>query len=99
MTKAEKVKMHERVVKLYHGKEPTSHMQNFFDCVVSRDTPISDVETHHRTMTCCHLCNIGLMLGRELKWNPKTEEFEGDEQATTLMTRPRRDKYSWKVTT
>jgi hypothetical protein len=39
------------------------------------------------------------MLGRELKWDPKKEEFEGDEQATMLMKRPRRDKYSWKVTT
>jgi hypothetical protein len=74
-------------------------MQNFFDCVVSRDTPISDVETHHRTMTCCHLCNIALMLGRELQWDPKKEEFMGDEQATKLMSRPRRDKYSWKATT
>ena len=99
MTKADKEKMHDEIVKLYHGKEPTTHMKNFFDCVVSRDTPISDVETHHRTMTSCHLCNIALMLGRELKWDPKKEEFEGDEQATKLMSRPRRDKYSWKVTT
>ena len=40
-----------------------------------------------------------LMLGRDLKWNPDKEEFEGDEHATHLMTRPRRDKYSWKATT
>jgi hypothetical protein len=93
------VKQHEQVVKLYRGKEPTHHMKNFFDCVASRDTPISDVETHHRTMTSCHLCNISLMLGRDLKWNPEKEEFEGDEQATTLMSRPKRDKFSWKATT
>jgi predicted dehydrogenase len=99
MTKDDKEKMHGRVVKLYHGKEPTSHMQNFFDCVVSRGTPVSDVETHHRTMTSCHLCNIALMLGRELKWDPEKEEFDGDEHATKLMTRPRRDKYSWDKTT
>jgi myo-inositol 2-dehydrogenase/D-chiro-inositol 1-dehydrogenase len=99
MTKGDKEKMHAQVVKLYHGKEPTGHMQNFFDCVASRDLPISDVETHHRTMTSCHLCNIALMLGRELKWDPEKEEFIGDEQATKLMSRPKRDKYSWKVTT
>jgi hypothetical protein len=74
-------------------------MENFFNCIGSRGTPISDVATHHRTMTCCHLCNISLMLGRELKWDPQKEEFVGDEQATMLMTRPRRDKYSWKATT
>jgi hypothetical protein len=39
------------------------------------------------------------MLGRELKWDPKKEEFIGDEQATMLMSRPRREQYSWESTT
>lgn len=99
MTKDEQLKLDEEVVKLYGGKQPGNHMKNFFDCVESRGTPISDVETHHRTMTSAHLCNIALMLGRELKWNPEKEEFEGDEQATMLMSRPKRDKFSWKATT
>ncbi|HVT30587.1 MAG TPA: Gfo/Idh/MocA family oxidoreductase [Lacipirellulaceae bacterium] len=99
MTKADKVKLHEAVVKLNRGKEPTYHMQNFFDCVASRDTPISDVKTHVRTMTCCHLCNIGLMLGRDLHWDPEKEQFVDDEEATKYMSRRRREKYSWKATT
>ncbi|MFO0791623.1 MAG: Gfo/Idh/MocA family oxidoreductase [Pirellulales bacterium] len=99
MTKEDQKKLDEEVVKLYGGKQPGNHMQNFFDCVKSRETPISDVETHHRTMTCCHLCNITMLLGRELKWDPKKQEFEGDEQATMLMSRPRREKYSWEKTT
>jgi myo-inositol 2-dehydrogenase / D-chiro-inositol 1-dehydrogenase len=99
MTKDEQQMLDEEVVKLYGGKQPGNHMQNFFDCVDSRGTPISDVETHHRTMTSCHLCNIALMLGRELNWNSETEQFEGDEQATMLMSRPKRDKYSWDKTT
>jgi predicted dehydrogenase len=99
MTKQEQEKLDEAVTKLYGGRQPGNHMMNFFDCVENGGTPISDVETHHRTMTCCHLCNIALMLGRELKWDSKKEKFEGDEQATMLMSRPRRDKYSWKATT
>jgi predicted dehydrogenase len=98
MTKEDKATLDEEVTKLYGG-QPGNHMKNFFDCVKSRKTPISDVETHHRTMTSCHLCNISLMLGRELKWDPKKEEFIGDEHATALMSRPRRDKFSWKSTT
>jgi hypothetical protein len=39
------------------------------------------------------------MLGRELHWDPTKQEFIGDEQATMLMSRPKRDKFSWKVTT
>jgi myo-inositol 2-dehydrogenase / D-chiro-inositol 1-dehydrogenase len=99
MTKDDLKKLDEQVVELYGGKKPGNHMQNFFDCIASREKPISDVETHHRTMTCCHLCNIGLMLGRDLKWDPDKEEFVGDEQAMKLMSRPRREKYSWEVTT
>jgi predicted dehydrogenase len=99
LTKEEEVKLKEQVVKLYGGKEPGNHMKNFFDCITNGGTPISDVETHHRTMTSCHLCNIALMLGRELIWNPGKERFEGDEQATMLMSRPRREKFSWQATT
>lgn len=98
MTDDDKKRLHEAVVKLY-GSEPGDHMRNFFDCIKSRGTPISDVETHHRTMTTAHLCNIALMLGRDLKWDPKAEKFEDDKQATQLMSRPRRDKYSWQATT
>jgi predicted dehydrogenase len=99
MTKDDEQKLDEAVNKLYGGKQPTNHMQNFFDCIASGGTPISDVETHHRTMTSCHLCNIALMLGRDLKWDPAKEQFEGDEQAAMLVSRPRRDKFSWEATT
>ncbi len=99
MTAAEQQTLQGEVVKLYHDKEPVDHVQNFFDCVKSRGVPISDVDSHHRTMTTCHLCNIALMLGRELKWDPKKEQFNGDEQATALMSRPRRAKFSWAATT
>ena len=48
-------------------------------------------------MTSCHLCNITLMLGRKLQWDPKKEEFGGDEQANALMSRPGRSEYSVKA--
>jgi predicted dehydrogenase len=99
LTDADKNALDEEVIKLYGGKKPRGHMQNFFDCIESRSTPISDVDTHHRTMTACHLCNISLMLGRELNWDPQNEQFNGDEQASLLMTRPRRKKFSWDTTT
>ena len=68
-------------------------MKNFFECVAERVQPVSDVFTHHRTMTSCHLCNIALWLGRDLKWDPKAEHFIGDDQANALMTRPSRDEF------
>ena len=46
-----------------------------------RTQPISDVYTHHRAMTTCHLANIAIRLGRKLKWNPETEQIVGDDEA------------------
>lgn len=98
MTEADKKNLQEAVVKLYGG-EPGDHMRNFFEAIKKRGKPISDVATHHRTMTTCHLCNIALMLGRELRWDPQAEKFVGDDQAAQLVSRPRREEYSWKATT
>ncbi|WP_339909315.1 Gfo/Idh/MocA family oxidoreductase [Symmachiella dynata] len=81
------------VAELYKGKTPGNHMQNFFECLEDRQQPISDVSTHHRTMTSCHLCNISVMLGRDLKWDPKAEKFVGDDQAQALTSRRSRDSY------
>ena len=79
------------IVKLCKGKKPGSHMGNFFDCIADRSKPISDVWSHHRTMTSCHLCNIALMTGRVLKWDPKQEVFLGDDEANKLLSRDSRN--------
>jgi len=106
LTEADNKELDEAVVKLCGGTTPwaggvggSAHMQNFFDCVKSRKLPISDVYTHVRAMNTQHICNISMMLGREVKWDPQKETFIGDEQATALMKRPRRAKYSWDATT
>jgi len=93
MSDSDKAEIDELVAKLYKGKQPGHHMKNFFECVEDREQPISDVVTHHRTMTSCHLCNISLMLGRELKWDPKAEKFIGDDQAAALTSRRSRKSY------
>ena len=91
--KDELAEIEERIVELYKGHEPGDHMRNFFESVDSREQPISDVVTHHRTMTSCHMCNIALMLGRELNWDPQQETFIGDDQAVALMSRKSREGY------
>ncbi len=67
-----------------------NHMGNFFDCIASRRRPISDVESQHRSVTTCHLGNIAQRLGRPIKWNPETESFGDDAEATALMSREQR---------
>jgi len=66
------------------------HMQNWLDCIRSRELPVADVEIGHRSVTVCHLANITRESGRPLKWDPKSETFEGDAAANALLDRPRR---------
>jgi myo-inositol 2-dehydrogenase / D-chiro-inositol 1-dehydrogenase len=67
-----------------------NHMGNFFDCVQSRRTPVSDVVGSHRTVSTCHLGNISMRLGRPLKWDPTQEEFIDDKEANTWLKRDQR---------
>ncbi len=55
------------------GKGPARidvHMQNWLDCIRSRQRPAADVEIGHRTATICHLVNIARELGQPLRWDP-----------------------------
>jgi len=71
-----------------------SHMQNWLDCIKSRQRPIADVETGHRSSTVCHLGNIARWTGRKLRWDPVAERFANDAEANTYLDRPRRKPYA-----
>ena len=90
LTEKDNAELAVRIAELYKGKKPGHHMRNFFECVEDRGQPVSDVYTHHRTMTSCHLCNINLMLGRDLQWDPQQEKFVGDDHANALLSRKSR---------
>ncbi len=94
---ADKPLPEDALVKLYKGNQPTSHMANFFECVKSRKEPVSDVFSHHRAMTTCHLANICIRLGRKLQWDPKAEQIVGDEDANAWLSREQRKGYEIKV--
>lgn len=65
-------------------------MQNWLDCIRSRDLPVADVEIGHRSVTVCHLANITRALGRELRWDPVKKRFADDVAANALLDRERR---------
>ena len=76
-----------------HLYKSDNHMQNWLDCIKSREKPIADVEIGHRSTTVCHLGNIARWLGRKLKWDPEKEQFIGDDEANTFVDRTRRKPY------
>ena len=73
------------------------HMRNLFACIKDRSQPVSDVFTHHRGVSSCHLSNLAMLLGRKLRWDPAEEDFIGDEQASALVARPQRAPYAIEV--
>ena len=70
-----------------------NHMGNFFDCVQSRKTPVSDIESQHRSVSTCHLGNIAMRVGRTLKWDPKAERFAADAAANQWLKREQRSGF------
>lgn len=70
-----------------------NHMGNFFDCIESRQTPISDIASQHRSVSTCHVGNISMRLGRELKWDPKLEQFVEDSEANQWLKRQQREGF------
>ena len=70
-----------------------NHMGNFFDCVKTRNRPVSDVVTQHRSVSVCHLANISMHLGRKLTWDPEKERFAGDDEANGRLNRDQRAPY------
>ncbi len=69
------------------------HIENFFDCMTTRERPNADVEIGHRSVSVCHLVNITRILNRPLQWDPDKEQFVNDDEANTYVSRPRRDGY------
>ena len=67
-----------------------NHMGNFYDCTLSRKTPISDVVSQHRSVSLCHLGNIAMRVGTKLTWNPEAEQFTDSPAATKLLRRDQR---------
>jgi len=86
----------DNAVKLYVS---TNHMGNFFDCVRSRQAPICDVATGHRSATMCHLAAISLRTGKKLSWNPEKEEFVGwhSRLANGYIAREMRAPYDYAM--
>lgn len=72
-----------------------NHYTDFLEAIRTRNPPICDVETGHRTSSVCNLGNIAYQLGRSLKWNPDKEEIEKDKEATKLLGREMRKE--WRV--
>ena len=81
------------IEEVYGGPVSENHTANFIDAMQSRKQPISDVWSHNRMLEICHLSNIAMRLGRELKWDPAKREIVGDDEANSFLSRENRKGY------
>ncbi len=87
--------LRQQVAALFAGREPKRHMDNFIDAVKDRELPISDVFSHHRALTTCHLANIAMRLGRKITWDSDTQLTDDDEINTQWLKREQRTGYEF----
>ena len=78
------------IEQVYGGKVSENHTANFTEAMKSRKQPISDVWSHNRMLEVCHLSNIAMRLGREVKWDAVKREIVGDAQANSFLARENR---------
>ncbi|MEZ6135718.1 MAG: Gfo/Idh/MocA family oxidoreductase [Pirellulaceae bacterium] len=70
-----------------------AHVQNFFDCIKTRERPAADISIGHRSATVCHLGNIAVRTNKKIHWDPKTETIVGDAEAAQWLTKEYRKPY------
>jgi predicted dehydrogenase len=79
--------------RVYKDRELTNHVANFFEAVAARKEPISDVFSHYRALTTCHLAGIAARVGRKIQWDPKNETVVDDDLAQSLVAREQRREF------
>jgi predicted dehydrogenase len=76
--------------------ETAYHIENWIDCIKSRQRCNADIEYGQRSSTLCYLVNIVRDVGRvgeALKWDPVAERFTNCDEANQYLARPRRAGY------
>ncbi len=82
------------IPKIVSSNSNTSHVNDFLDCVKTRNKPVADINIGHRSATVCHLGNIAVRTGKTLTWDPKTETIVGDAEASKWLTKEYRKPWS-----
>jgi len=70
------------------------HEREWLDCIRTRQQPSCNVEYAHKLNTGNMLANLAMKVGRDLRFDPKTERILGDEEAVRLSKPEYRDP--WK---
>lgn len=77
------------------GHVHVSHVRDFLNCIKSRGKTRVNADVACQSHIACHAVNIALFLGRKLTYDPRKNEFLGDEQANRLRAEAAREP--WRI--
>ncbi len=69
------------------------HIRNFLDCVKTRALTRANADVACHAHIACHAANVALFLGRKVNYDPKKNEFIGDEEANRLRSEALREPW------
>ena len=73
-----------------HLLQTNNHYRDFLECVLTRRTPVSNIDSAVQSDFMSHLGDIAIRTGRKIEWNPEKETIVGDEAAARMMHRAMR---------
>ncbi len=73
------------------GLDVSLHARNFFDCIRTREATAANANVMRKSHIACHAAAAAWILGRKLRIDPATEQFENAPDADVLRDRPSRD--------
>ncbi|NQT53431.1 Gfo/Idh/MocA family oxidoreductase [bacterium] len=75
-------------------KVSRGQIENFVDCVLSREEPVDNLHSAVRSDVATHLAEISIRTGKAVEWDPKLERIK-DAETRKLMHREMRKP--WKI--
>jgi predicted dehydrogenase len=77
----------------YHVYTSDDQHGNWLDCIHSRKPPVAPAEIGHRACSTCLLHWVAIKTQHRVYWDPKTETIQGDDIASSLLSRHQRPPY------
>ena len=78
-----------------HLYRPVSEHRDFLDCVRSRKKCYAHEGVGSRAVAFAHMGNVAMLLGRKLKFDPKTDRFaDADANKMPMASRPQREPWT-----
>ena len=76
----------------HHTRMQMAHVENFVNCIRSREQPNADIEEGHVSSALCHMANIAYRVGnKHLLLDADKERFTNSEEANQLFQVPFRE--------